>query len=291
MRPSPTSSLRASAVCARRPESAVAFALRREAGRGLTRICQTFTVARAGTPKVAYEVVAGRLRRMILDGRRSADRRLPTEAELCEKFGVSRSTVREALRMLASQGLVTTSRGVGGGSRIAHLRHQDVGDMLKVSLTLLARSDGCSVAELLEAREFLEIPAARVAAARRGPEHLEALRASLRRPSERPDARRAFDLNRSFHGAILDATGNRLLNVMTEPLFTILQTRFLRDRATPRFWGAVRSQHAAILRAVEAGDGVAAGDAMASHLARLRTTYERIDAMAVGPATATAKVS
>lgn len=244
----------------------------------------------AGTPK-AYEVVADGIRRMILDGRRSTDRRLATEAELCEKFGVSRSTVREALRMLTSQGLLTTSRGVGGGSRIARLRHEDVGDMLKVSLTLLTRSDGCSVAEMLEAREFLEVPAAEVAAARRLPEHLEAMRATLVRQAERPDARGRFELNRSFHGAVLDATGNRLLNVITEPLFTILQTRFLRDQATPRFWSQVRTQHAAILRAIEARDSEAAGEAMASHLARLRTTYERIDALAQGPVPARASAS
>lgn len=221
---------------------------------------------------------------MILDGRRSADRRLPTEAELCEKFGVSRSTVREALRMLASQGLVTTSRGVKGGTRIARLRHQDVGDMLKVGLTLLARTDGCSVAELMEAREFLEIPAARVAAERRLPEQLEAMRTALARSSGGTDARRIFEINRAFHSAILDATGNRLLIVMTEPLFSILQTRFLRDKATAQFWVDVATEHEAIFRAVEAGDGDAASEAMATHLARLRATYVRIDALAVGPA-------
>src|SRR5207249_11523741 len=97
---------------------------------------------------------------MILDGRRSSDR-LPTEAELCDRFGVSRSTIREALRMLASQGLITTSRGITGGSRIAQVRHQDVGDIFLIGLTAHVRSDRCAVAELLEAREFLAIPAAR----------------------------------------------------------------------------------------------------------------------------------
>jgi len=218
---------------------------------------------------------------MILDGRRSTDR-LPTEAELCERFDVSRSTIREALRMLASQGLITTSRGITGGSRIAQLRHQTVGDMLTVGLTALTRTDGCSVAELLEARELLEIPAARAAAARRRPEHLERMRAALRQEGER-DARRVFEVHRSFHAAILDATDNRLLHLMTEPLFTILQTRFLRDRATPSFWSQVAADHRAIMRAIAAGNGDAAAKAMASHLRRLRATYERIDALAVKP--------
>jgi len=226
---------------------------------------------------------------MILDRRRSSDR-LPTEAELCERFGVSRSTIREALRMLASQGLITTRRGITGGSRIARLRHQDVGDILTISLTALARTDGCSVAELLEARELLEIPAARAAAARHRPEHLERMRASVEDPGER-DARHVFEVHRSFHAAILDACDNRLLHLMTEPLFTILQTRFLRDRATPSFWSQVTADHKAIMRAIAAGNGDAAAKTMASHLKRLRATYERIDSLAVKPAAARRKVS
>lgn len=184
--------------------------------------------------------------------------------------------------MLESQGLITTRRGVTGGSRIVRLRHQDVGDMLTIGLTVLARTDGCSVAELLEARELLEIPAARAAATRHRPEHLEAMRATLRRP-----VGGTFDVHRAFHAAILDATGNRLLYLVTEPLFRILQTRFLRDRATPRFWVQVKADHQAIVRAIAAGDGDVAARAMASHLKRLRATYERIDALAARPAART----
>jgi DNA-binding FadR family transcriptional regulator len=235
-------------------------------------------VARLKHPQLAYEVVAERLRKIILDGRRSSDR-LPTEGELCARFGVSRSTIREALRTLASQGLITTHRGVTGGSRIVQLRHQDVGDMLTQSLTVLTHTDGCSVAELLEARELLEIPAARAAAARRRDAHLDALRRSVRPTGG--DAARTFETHRAFHTTILDATGNRLLQLMTEPLFRILQTRFLRDRATATFWKTVTADHRAIVRAIAAQDGDAAAAAMAAHLKHLRSTYERIDALAV----------
>lgn len=192
--------------------------------------------------------------------------------------------------MLASQGLITTRRGVTGGSRIVQLRHEDVGDMLTTSLAVLARTDGCSVAELLEARELLEIPAARAAAARRRPEHLEKMRAAALRARGRGGVR-AFDVHRAFHAAVLDAAGNRLLQLMTEPLFTILQTRFLRDRATPSFWKQVTADHEAIARAIAAGRGDDAARAMASHLRRLRATYERIDALAVRTAASRAKVS
>jgi GntR family transcriptional repressor for pyruvate dehydrogenase complex len=64
--------------------------------------------------KTAYQQVADQLRSLILGGDLSPGDRLPPESELIELFGVSRGTVREALRALASQGLITTSRGATG---------------------------------------------------------------------------------------------------------------------------------------------------------------------------------
>ena len=78
---------------------------------------------------------------------------------MCDQFGVSRSTIREALRMLSSQRLLTTSRGVGGGSSVAGLDHDDVTEMLEMAVVCASvESEGVSVAELLEARELLEVP-------------------------------------------------------------------------------------------------------------------------------------
>jgi GntR family transcriptional repressor for pyruvate dehydrogenase complex len=228
-------------------------------------------------PRIAYLEVATRLRDQILAGELSAGDRLPTEAELCERFGVSRSTIREALRMLSSQRLVTTSRGVGGGSSVAQIRHDDVTEMLRDSILLLANTEGATVAELIEARELLEVPAARLAASRRSEEQLERLRASIPGSLDSVDVSHIFEINRSFHDVMLEAAGNRLLRVVTEPLFTVMQTRFLRDRASADFWRRVMREHASILRAVESGDPERAGQAMEHHLIHLRSTYEAID--------------
>lgn len=243
----------------------------------MTSKCLTFRLANVAAPRVAYLEVANRLRDQILAGELSAGDRLPTEAELCERFGVSRSTIREALRMLSSQRLVTTSRGVGGGSSVAAIRHDDVTEMLRDSIVLLGHTQGATVAELLEARELLEVPAARLAAARRSEEQLERLRASLPRSLKSVDIRQIFEVNRSFHDILLESAGNRLLRVVTEPLFSVMQTRFLRDRAGLDFWERVMREHATILEAVEAGDPERAGREMAHHLVHLRATYESID--------------
>jgi DNA-binding FadR family transcriptional regulator len=179
--------------------------------------------------------------------------------------------------MLSSQRLVKTSRGVTGGSSVNTIDHVDVTEMLSDSISLLARTEGATVAELLEARELLEVPAARLAAERRSEQHLELMRASIPASLEAVDMRQIFEVNRSFHDLILESAGNRLLRVVTEPLFTVMQTRFLRDRASPDFWVRVMSEHSRILSAVEAGDAERAGLEMGEHLVHLRSTYEAID--------------
>lgn len=227
--------------------------------------------------KLAYEEVAARLKKRIMAGKLAAGHRLPTEAELCEQFGVSRSTVREALRVLSSQGLVTTSRGVGGGTSIARLDHTDVADMLEANIMLLTSMEGCTVAELLEARDFLEVPAARLAAVRRTEVHLADLRAAIPAAPQNLPVRRRSQANRAFHQAILDAAGNRMLHVITAPILTVMHARFLRDMTSDEFWQRVADEHRAILRGIEAGDPELAGREMAHHLRSLRGAYEAID--------------
>jgi GntR family transcriptional regulator, transcriptional repressor for pyruvate dehydrogenase complex len=225
----------------------------------------------------AFEQVADQLRELVLGGRLSAGDRLPTEAELCERFGVSRSTVREALRLLASESLITTTRGASGGTFVALPRTEDVVDYLTGTFSLLAGSHSVSVDELLQARELLEVPAARMAAEHRTEADLERLRATVPTGSDRPEQARLFAVNRAFHEEILAAAPNRLLRVMTQPVFATLQNRVLRDRASAGFWDLVMADHEAILRAVEAGDADAAADAMSAHLSHLRPTYEALD--------------
>jgi DNA-binding FadR family transcriptional regulator len=86
-----------------------------------------------------------------------------------------------------------------------------------------------------------------------------------------------FAVNRSFHQLLLEAAGNRMLSIVTEPLFSVLQRRFLRDRAEPTFWEEVAADHRRILAAVERRDPDRAEREMARHLKHLRRTYQEID--------------
>lgn len=232
-------------------------------------------MGKSGSP--AYVEIAKRLRGTIVAGRLAPDRRLPSEAEMAERHGVSRSTIREALRQLSSQGLVVTTRGVRGGSRVGAPDHSDVGRMLDAGIALLSHANAVTVPELVEARGFLEVPAARLAAARRSDADIAAMRAGVDALRSKANIRRVFEANRAFHAAILEASGNRVLSLVTEPLFAVLQTRFRRDLVKPGYWAHVQSAHRRILGAIERGDGDAAARAMSSHLARLRELYEAID--------------
>jgi DNA-binding FadR family transcriptional regulator len=222
----------------------------------------------------AYVEVADRLRTMILGTELRAGDRLPSEAALAEQFQVGRSTIREALRILASQNLLVTTRGVTGGSSIAEPTPSDVADALRDHLTLLTATSSLSVSELLETRELMELPAVRLAARRRTQEDLTRIRDTIPAHVESLERSQVFTTNRDFHLRILDATGNRLLHALAEPIFTVIEHRFLSDHAPLTFWRKVMDEHAAILGSIVQGDEDQAASQMEDHLQHLRLTYE-----------------
>lgn len=228
----------------------------------------------AGRP--AYEELADALRVQILGGALKPGDRLPVEPELSARFGVSRSTVREALRVLSSQNLVTTTRGVAGGTFVVHPNLDQISSSLEVGLGLLAVSADLSVEQLLEVRDLVEVPAAGLAAERATPAQLSAVRSTLVDPRE-AEPGQMHACNHRFHLLLIEAAGNPLLSVVARPVFGVLTTRFVRGDAAASFWETVLADHRAILNRVEAADAEGARTAMRQHLARLRVPYERID--------------
>lgn len=224
----------------------------------------------------AYTQVSDQLRDLIIRGDLKAGTRLPVETELSAMFGVSRSTVREALRTLASQDLVHTKRGVNGGTFVSEPNAENLGAYLEATLGLLTGVDEISIDELLEARSLFEVPAAQLAAQRRSDDQLGQLRQSLAMPHH-VDLEHDFEGHKEFHRLIMEASGNRLLEVITQPIFGVLRTRFLRDQAPRDFWVCVSDDHRRIFDAIEAQDEAVAAEEMRTHLLRLRQTYETID--------------
>ena len=222
-----------------------------------------------------YELVAERLRQRVVHGELQPGERLPNEAVLATDFGVSRATVREALRVLATQSLIRTSKGAGGGSYVTLPSVGGVSDYVQSSISLLADADDVTLEELLEARELLEVPAARLAAARRGEEELERLRNAIPDEPLRLGTQRQFVYNQDFHLAVIDGCRNALLAIAAQPVFAVLQRNLARSKLGARFHRTINEHHRAIAAAIEVGDADAAGGEMYDHLEYLRPYYER----------------
>jgi DNA-binding FadR family transcriptional regulator len=225
--------------------------------------------------KRAYEQIADQLRELILVGKLRTGSRLPTEVELAIQLGVSRSTVREALRQLSAEGLVRTAKGTGGGSYITQPSLDRISGYLTTNISLLINSAELSLAEFLEARELLEVPAARIAAERAAPEERERLRALVPDGLEALTIGEQFTLNRDFHTSIVDLCANSLVSLAAAPIFFVLQTRLARTSLDASFHAAINRHHREIANRVEQADPEGAAEAMREHLHWLRPAYER----------------
>jgi DNA-binding FadR family transcriptional regulator len=223
----------------------------------------------------AYEQVADQLRELIVSGQLARGERLPNETVLAREFGVSRATVREALRLLTAQSLVRTAKGAGGGTYVTMPSVDHVSEFLNSALNLLAAAEHVTLDELLEAREALEVPAAHMAALRRSDEALEQLHAAI--PAETGDLgpTEQFVYNADFHTSVIAASGNGFLMMAAQPLFTILQNQLSRSSLGVKFHRVINEQHQAIAAAIGARDAKRAEREMRSHLEYLRPHYER----------------
>jgi GntR family transcriptional repressor for pyruvate dehydrogenase complex len=224
----------------------------------------------------AYEQVADQLRELIMSGELARGDRLPNETILAGQFGVSRGTVREALRVLAAQNLIRTAKGAGGGSFVTLPTADHISDFLHANIGLLSESEAVSLHEFLEARAILEVPAARLAAERRSESDITTLKASIvDDPVHRPTDEQ-FDYNKGFHSAVMVACGNTLLYIAAQPIFLVLQTNLSRSSLDHEFHQRIHDDHERIAAAIEHGDPDAAGTEMHEHLAFLRGVYEKI---------------
>ena len=181
--------------------------------------------------------------------------------------------MREALRVLTAEGLVTTRRGVSGGTFVVTPDRDAINRSLETSLGLLVGVGRPGIENLLEARALLERPAAALAAIRHNDQQLDTIASMVS-----DDAVHNVEMYQSkFHIAILEASGNVMLEVMTRPLFAVLRTRLVRSAAPGDFWGCVVEDHRKILTAIAERDEEGASQAMGDHLTQLSAVYRDID--------------
>jgi DNA-binding FadR family transcriptional regulator len=223
----------------------------------------------------SYEQVADQLRALIVSGQLTQGERLPTETALAQQVGVSRATVREALRLLAAQGLVRTAKGSGGGSYVTMPSLSHISESLSSNIALLTAARDLTLEELIEVRVLLEVPAARLAARRRKLEDVEVLRGTIPPDSPPLDTHAEFVHNRDFHTILIESCGNTLLRVAAQPVFSALQTSLSRTGLGRSFHTAIHAHHLRIADAVEAADEDGAASEMHTHLEFLVPFYEK----------------
>jgi DNA-binding FadR family transcriptional regulator len=146
---------------------------------------------------------------------------------------------------------------------------------LHSSITLLADANDVSLENLLEARELVEVPAARLAAERRRDHDLERLRDAIPDKPLRLGPDQQFVYNQDFHSIVIECCDNVLLAIASQPIFGVLQRNLARAKLGERFHRAINEQHRSIAAAIEAGDAGGAGGEMHAHLEYLRPYYER----------------
>jgi GntR family transcriptional regulator, transcriptional repressor for pyruvate dehydrogenase complex len=195
--------------------------------------------------------------------------RLGREEDLAQRFGVSRPTLREALRLLSSAHLIRATKGPGGGIFVAATPEQGIGRSVTDSVASMLSADSIDLDELIETRMLLEVPLAGLAAQRASEGDVAALRAVLEAAgdSAQGDAFRGFDTR--LHGLIAEIADNRLARAFTQWIGQVLQPP-LHVLIEPAVVDAVVvEQHRDIVRAIERGDPPAAERAMREHLVYL----------------------
>ncbi len=228
----------------------------------------------------AFEEITAQIRDQLARQSLKTGDRLPAERDLADQFGVSRNTLREALRSLEIGGLLELRKGATGGAFI----REGGGDAVVAGLSDLFRLGNIRPEHLTEARIMIGTEVARLACARRSAADLEALEANV---AEAEAATRAGDLARraevhyEFHSLLARAAKNPVLIILTDAVMEM--TRHFIEAIGYQPNPYVMPSRKRLLAALRAKDADAAAAEMASMLKRLQRFHlARFEASARG---------
>jgi GntR family transcriptional repressor for pyruvate dehydrogenase complex len=208
-----------------------------------------------------YEEIVRQIRMLIADGHLKSGDRLPPERDLAERFRVSRTSVREAMRALESRGLIGIRPGEG-----AFVREVSIEALVEpLALVILAQRE--AIADLYEARRLLEPPIAALAARRASREELaEMARILEEQGAEVAAGRTGLAQDAAFHASLAHSTHNRAITRIVTTLMDLLAQSREESLSIPGRPGRSHADHRHILAAVEAGDARRAEQAMRAHV-------------------------
>ncbi|WP_332880674.1 GntR family transcriptional regulator [Streptomyces sp. NBC_00564] len=220
-------------------------------------------------PKTA-EIIAGSLRRQIIRGELSPDDALPPESSLMEQFGVSRPTLREAYRVLESEGLITIRRGAHGGARVS----APDPDVAARYAGLILEYQDTTLADVYRAATVIEPACARIVATKHTAADLAKLRRALAAEQATLDDTAALlDAQEKFHALLVELSRNNTLVLLSTILRRIIREANASEVAADPDSPARRSQarkghrtHVKLLALIEAGQADEAEKLWARHL-------------------------
>lgn len=198
--------------------------------------------------------------------------RLPSEVAMAKEWGVSRASLREALRILEVHGLITIRTGPNGGPELSRLTSQDFARMA----TLHFHAAGVTFRHLLKARLTLEPQMAELAATNRTPEQVIALRANVREHRKASDIHELVRHAHDFHALVCECAGeeNRALSLMTLSLHGIFDIYSRQSRSGDIMRHTI-DVHSGISDAIEESDPHRAAELMEKHMQESAQTFSQ----------------
>jgi DNA-binding FadR family transcriptional regulator len=224
-----------------------------------------------GRVRKAAVVVADKLRRRIVTGEVPVGGSLPAESRLLEELGVSRPTLRAALRILESEELITVRRGSRGGAWVNAPTAQALAGRAGVYM----QYHGISLEELYRAQAVIEPPAVRIVAGRAHPADAARLDALLEEEAAVVGDRTVFRASAlRFHRALVELSGNEMLIVFGAMIYGVIEAH--RDRhqmpgpAKYRSGAERHTEHRRLVELVREGKAEEAAGLWTDHLAAAR---------------------
>jgi GntR family transcriptional regulator, transcriptional repressor for pyruvate dehydrogenase complex len=240
------------------------------------------SAARYPRPKKAAVILANTLLKIIFSADHHVGDHLPTEAELLEEFSVGRGTLREAMRLLEAQELISIGQGRNGGAVITMPGYDSLADYM--ANAYCAR--GATIGELLSARAGIEPAVAHAAALSRTDDDLAALRQSVSRMSAASDEV-FLEENSSFHQLVAEATHNPVYLIVVSSLKTVHDGHALGVGFSRRSLAAAQHRHENILKSLDKGDAESAQAEMLDHMKEfydfVRTRYPHVLNLRITP--------
>jgi GntR family transcriptional repressor for pyruvate dehydrogenase complex len=210
--------------------------------------------------------VANEIQRLIVDGQLQAGTRLPSEMELAAQLAVSRTVIREAVRILMAKGLLETHPGIGTIVR------EVTRDQVVEPLGHLLRVHNVSLDHLYQVRAILEVEIAALAATQAGDEDIAALQRILgEMEAASGDPETIAELDAEFHRWLAQTTTNPLLIILLDSIRDLMQEVRLRVSTEPFVLQTILPDHRRIVECIVARDPEGARRAMRAHIDHARS--------------------